>query len=188
MVSSFLFTLYMLMILEEFFIFLPSKLRSPNMSSSSCCHSVPWNPAAVLSVLSGCFFCIWMRKDRTELQSVLKMPEHYGIIQWQSDTTDVFCSVFFSDNSIIKVLWVLVCLRPLLNIELTFYRTVYCSTSLSFLTGQIQEHFAVYIKLVLFYPICSPLSRLNFRGCFIMLTFTVVNAIVCSWLSFFILK
>lgn len=45
-----------------------------------------------------------MRKERTELQSVLKMQEHYGIIQWQNHATDVFSSVFFSGNSSIIVL------------------------------------------------------------------------------------
>lgn len=96
----------MLVILGIFCIFLLSELRSPNLPSNSCFHSVPQTPAAVLSGHPVLFY-IWMRKESRELQSVLKMQEHYGIIQWQTDVTAVFSSILFSDNSSIAVLWIL---------------------------------------------------------------------------------
>lgn len=85
-----------------------------------------------------------MRKESTGLQRVFKKQDHYGIVQWQNDTTDVCCSVVFSDNSSIAVdgglgrFILFVYLRPFLNIELTFYRVVHCDSSISFLTRQIQ--------------------------------------------------
>lgn len=63
-----------------------------------------------------------------------------------------------------------------MNIELTFYRAVYCNFS----DCPNTENFSAYVKLVLFYPVYIPLSDLNFKGRFFTLAFSVVNVFLCS--------